>query len=47
MTAAGQTANLLQRSQDSFGHCDLGVPEIVSNFQDLVSWVTTGVKPST
>ena len=47
VTAAGQTANLLQRSQDSFGHCDLGVPEIVSNFQDLVSWVTTGVKPST
>ena len=46
VTGAGQTANLLQRSQDSFGHCDLGVPEILSNFQDLVSWVTTGVKPS-
>jgi pimeloyl-ACP methyl ester carboxylesterase len=45
VTAAGETANLLQRSQDSFGHCDLGVPDIVSNFQDLVSWVNTGIKP--
>lgn len=45
VTAAGETANLLQRSQDSFGHCDLGVQEIMSNFQDLVTWVNTGVKP--
>lgn len=45
VSAAGETANLLQRSQDSFGHCDLGVSEILSNFQDLVSWVNTGVKP--
>lgn len=45
VSAAGKTANLLQRSQDSFGHCDLGVPEILGNFQDLVSWVNTGVKP--
>ena len=45
VSAAGNTANLLQRSQASFGHCDLGVPEILSNFQDLVSWVNTGIKP--
>jgi len=45
VTAAGRTANLLQRSQDSFGHCDLGVSEILSNFQDLVGWVNTGIKP--
>lgn len=47
VSAAGKTANLLQRSQDSFGHCDLGVAEILSNFQDLVSWVNTGIKPGT
>jgi len=45
VSAAGQTGNLLQRSQDSFGHCDLGVSEILSNFQDLVGWVNTGIKP--
>lgn len=45
VTAAGQTDNLVQRSQDSFGHCDLGVSEILSNFQDLLGWVNTGIKP--
>ncbi|HSQ29143.1 MAG TPA: hypothetical protein VLN49_04795 [Gemmatimonadaceae bacterium] len=45
VNAAGQTAHLLQRSQDSFGHCNLGVSDILSNFQDLVSWVNTGIKP--
>ena len=43
---AGKTANLLQRSQNSFGHCDLGVSTIMTNFQDLVNWVNTGVKPA-
>lgn len=47
VTAAGQTAHLLQRSQASFGHCDLGVADILGNFQDLVSWVNTGIKPGT
>jgi hypothetical protein len=42
---AGRSANLLRRSQDSFGHCDLGVPTMMQNFNDLVSWVNTGVKP--
>jgi hypothetical protein len=45
VSAAGQTDHLLQRNQDSFGHCDLGVSEILSNFQDLVGWVNTGIKP--
>ena len=45
VSGAGKTANLLQRSQNSFGHCDLGVSAIMSNFQDLVNWVNTGVKP--
>ena len=45
VAAAGETSNLLQRSQDTFGHCDLGVPAMMQNFTDLVSWVNTGVKP--
>lgn len=43
--AAGASANLIQRSQDAFGHCDFGVSDMLSNFQDLVRWVDTGVKP--
>jgi len=43
--AAGQSANLLRRSQDSFGHCDLGLPAMMQSFNDLVGWVNTGVKP--
>lgn len=42
---AGKSANLLRRSQDSFGHCDLGVADMMQNFADLVQWVNTGVKP--
>lgn len=42
---AGHSANLLRRSQDSFGHCDLGVSTMLQNFNDLVSWVNTGVRP--
>jgi hypothetical protein len=45
VAAAGASANLLQRSQDAFGHCDFGVAEMLSNFQDLARWVETGVKP--
>jgi len=43
--AAGASANLVQRSQDAFGHCDFNAADILSNFQDLVRWVDTGVKP--
>ena len=45
VTAAGQTANLLQRSQNEFGHCEMGLPDMLQNFNDLVGWVNTGVKP--
>jgi len=45
VTAAGASKNLLQRSDDSFGHCDFGVPQMMSNFQDLVGWVNSGVQP--
>jgi hypothetical protein len=43
--AAGAAANLVQRSQDAFGHCDFGAQDIMNNFQELVTWVNTGVKP--
>jgi pimeloyl-ACP methyl ester carboxylesterase len=45
VAAAGASGNLLQRSDESFGHCDFGVSQMMSNFQDLVSWVNSGVKP--
>ena len=45
VTAAGKTANLLQRSQNDYGHCELGTAAMMQSFNDLVSWVNTGVKP--
>lgn len=37
---------LVQRvSSTRYGHCELPVPEMVTNFEDLVSWVETGVRP--
>jgi hypothetical protein len=43
--AAGMSANLVQRSQDAFGHCEFAAADVLSNFQDLVSWVNGGAKP--
>jgi len=45
VAAAGQSANLVQRSQDAYGHCDFDAAYMLSNFQDLVHWVDTGAKP--
>ena len=45
VAAAGASSNLLQRSQDAYGHCDFAVTDIMGNFQDLVNWVNTGVRP--
>ena len=45
VVAAGASGNLLQRSQNAFGHCDFAVPDMLQNFSDLVGWVNTGVKP--
>lgn len=45
VVAANAKGNLLQRSDDSFGHCDFGVSQMMSNLQDLVGWVNSGVKP--
>lgn len=43
--ASGLSANLVQRSQDAFGHCEFAATDVLSNFTDLVHWVDTGVKP--
>src|SRR4029079_539033 len=42
---AGKTANLLQRSQNAFGHCEMEPADVMQNFTDLVQWATTGIKP--
>jgi len=38
--------NLVQRSKDSYGHVAFTPDELVQNFQDLVHWVDTGVRPT-
>jgi len=43
--AAGESGNLLQRNKDEFGHCERDVADVMKDFNDLVSWVNTGVKP--
>jgi hypothetical protein len=36
---------VVQRSQDAFGHCDFDASYMLSNFEDLVHWVDSGMKP--
>ena len=43
--ASGFGDNLAQRSKNSYGHAAFTPDELVQNFQDLVHWVDTGVKP--
>jgi pimeloyl-ACP methyl ester carboxylesterase len=43
--AAGASANLVQRSQEAFGHCDFDASYMLNNFKDLVNWVDTGIRP--
>ena len=42
----GLSANLVQRSKDSYGHVAFTPDELVQNFEDLVHWVDTGVRPT-
>jgi len=44
--SAGGSSNLLQRSVPNYGHCNFPTPLVVSSFQSLADWVTTGVKPT-
>jgi len=45
-TAAGASGMLLQRGVPNYGHCNFSTPLVVSSFQTLANWVTTGVKPA-
>jgi len=42
---AGESALLVQRPIDRWGHCAFTPAEILSGFSDLVGWVTTGERP--
>jgi len=46
VTSAGSSSMLLQRAVPSYGHCNFSTPLVVSSFQTLANWVTTGVKPA-
>jgi pimeloyl-ACP methyl ester carboxylesterase len=43
---AGASSMLLQRGVQSYGHCNFSTAFVVSSFQTLATWVTTGVKPA-
>ena len=45
-SGGGGSANLLQRTVVNYGHCNFSTPTVVSSFQTLAGWVTTGVKPA-
>jgi len=42
VTAAGFGSNLVQRTQNNYGHCNFGPQVTATTIQDLVNWVTTG-----
>jgi hypothetical protein len=44
--SAGASDMLLQRGVANYGHCNFTTSLVVSSFQTLASWVTTGVKPA-
>ena len=44
--AAGTSDMLLQRADPEFTHCDFQSALVISSFQTLVDWVTTGNKPA-
>jgi pimeloyl-ACP methyl ester carboxylesterase len=46
VASAGASDMLLQRIVQNYGHCNFPTPLVVSSFQTLVNWVTTGVKPA-
>jgi hypothetical protein len=42
VSAAGFGSNLVQRTQNNYGHCNFGPQVTATTIQDLVNWVTTG-----
>jgi pimeloyl-ACP methyl ester carboxylesterase len=45
-TAAGATGNLLQRVENSYGHCAIAPATVVQAFADLTQWSATGTRPA-
>lgn len=46
VSEAGASDLLLQRTVDTFGHCNFQPADILGGFHSLVGWVRTGVKPA-
>jgi pimeloyl-ACP methyl ester carboxylesterase len=46
VAAKGNSAMLRQRTVEDYGHCEFDLGTTISNFQDLVTWVTTGTPPA-
>lgn len=46
VAANGRSDLLVQRAIRGVSHCDFTTPELVSAFNDLVTWVEAGVKPA-
>ncbi|MEL6893062.1 MAG: hypothetical protein AAFP84_15830, partial [Actinomycetota bacterium] len=46
VAAQGRSNRLVQRAIRGSGHCDFTDYELTTAFDDLVSWVTTGVRPA-
>lgn len=44
--AAGASSMLLQRQIPTFGHCAIPASTVVSAFNDLAGWASTGVRPN-
>jgi pimeloyl-ACP methyl ester carboxylesterase len=45
-SAAGSSANLLQRAVPNWGHCNFSTPLVVSSLTTLAAWVRSGMKPA-
>jgi pimeloyl-ACP methyl ester carboxylesterase len=43
---AGNANMLRQRTVEDYGHCEFELATTISNYQDLVKWVTTGTPPA-
>ena len=46
VSSAGSSSMLLQRTVPNYGHSNFSTPVVVSSFQTLSNWVTTGIKPA-
>jgi hypothetical protein len=46
VTAAGRLPLLVQRSVDTFGHCDMTPAQTLDAFLALVDWVEIGTVPA-